>query len=229
MKRFFLIFNLFFITNLLIYSQVKKGDVILDFTGSYIESINNSGVSMSNYSGKTNTIDVGFSFGYSISNSFILGLGIEYDHIKDIRNYSFSYYNAFFLAEQMEIKTNVVSPLFYLKYYKQVFDKLLFSINFNASYGFTDSNYQSMNVGASSFTQNNFPPFSISNSKDSKGNYLSIALQPEFNYFLTEKLGLIVKIGGVRYNSYEFKDHEWKISLNPSNWDFGLFLRFGKK
>ena len=58
---------------------------------------------------------------------------------------------------------------------------------------------------------------------------LNISLKPEFAYFISEKAGLLLKVGGLHYNSYDFEEHEWKVSINPALWDYGFFLRFGKK
>lgn len=218
------------LTHFLSHSQIKKGDILFDLTGSYVESTSSNGVYVSNYWGKTKSLDAFFSVGYSISNSFIAGVGVGYTHLKETRNYSFMYINNFMLAEQMNIKSSIISPLIYLKYYKQIFGKLLFSANLSSSFGFIDLENESLSAGRISFTQGaNLSPFNNSYTEKKESNYLAVSLQPEFSYFLTERWGVMMKIGGIRYNSYDFDEHDWTISFNPNKWEYGVFLKLGKK
>ncbi|HEX3007275.1 MAG TPA: hypothetical protein VHO90_06630 [Bacteroidales bacterium] len=230
MKQSLLIIILFVLTHFLSYSQIKKGDILFDLNGSYVESTSGSGVSVSNYWSKNKSLNTFFSVGYSISNSFVAGVGVGYTHLKENRNYTFLYSNNFMLAEQMKIKSSIVSPLIYFKYYKLMFGKLLFSANLSSSFGFIDLDTESVSAGRTSLIQNtNLSPFNDSYTEKNKSNNLVVSLEPEFSYFLTERWGVLMKIGGIKYYSYDFEDHDWTISFNPNKWEYGVFLKLGKK
>ena len=97
MKRIILVFLFFTVSRFMSYSQFAKGDILLDFTGSYVESINSSGGNITSSSLKSKTLDLNLSLGYCFSNSFALGFGLEYGHIDDLSQTRFLFYQRFAL------------------------------------------------------------------------------------------------------------------------------------
>jgi hypothetical protein len=228
----------FFTTN--IFSQLSKGKLKIDFAGNYIETLDNIHTVAVDLNGRTNLLDLNLSMGYSLSNSIIWGFGLNYGHVKNI-NHSVlwipSYANnpAFAMDEKIETKSTIIAPLMYFKYYKQLINKLYINFNLSSSYGFVNSKSTTMLIKASSFSgsyEQLGDQFSLLVSNGNENNkdsyYLSCYLQPEIEYFITDQLGIMIQLGGIRYNNYDGKDHDWRVSFNPSYWSYGLSFSIGK-
>jgi len=233
MKRFYLSVLLILIAWGYSNAQLRKGDVILNLSGNYDENFTNSGVSISSLSGKTKTLNAGVSMGFVTSKSLVLGFGLEYGHIRNVQNYSFLNPGAFLLYETQDIKSNIVAPMVYAKYYKKVMSRIYVGLGLEGNYAFVNSDNGSDIVtvpfinssGVTSAVQS-----TLSSSRESASyEAFNAMLRPEVDCFLTKTLGLSLKVGGARFTSYSFNEHEWHISLNPSSWEYGLFWRFGKK
>ena len=215
------------------HAQFSKGDVILDLTGSYIESYNSSGVNISRYSSKIKTLDLAISMGYCFTNSFTAGFGIEYINTNELTNYEFYYPNAFTLLERLDSKANIFAPHIFFRYNKNITGKLFFQAELSSTYGFVSTNQESLQVGiriyGNGVIDDNVLPGTFATGTETSDNssLFNVALQPEFVYFLSDKIGLLLKIGGIQYNT-DFDAHEWQITLNPSSWEYGFFLRVGK-
>ena len=217
------------------FSQFIQDDVILDFTGSYVESYSSSGVTTSKYSGIDKTLDLKISIGLCISKNLTAGLGLQYGHIQNETRFQFYYYDNFILVEKLETKATVFAPLVYLRYNRPVIGKLWFSAELSTMVGKVSTQYESMNMGAKMYpdtmTFHEIEPGNFLRGSEHHENskILSVSLKPVFSYFLTEKIGLRIGMGGIQYNSYNFEAHEWQVTLNPSSWEYGFFVRFGKK
>lgn len=232
MKKTFIILVFLTFSNLCLFSQFTKGDVLLDLSGSYVESSDGSNGGISSFSSKNKTLEMSISLGTCFSNSFSIGFGLNYGHVNKTDLTRFLFYQRYYLIDQTETKASIIAPGVYLRYNKNVFGKLWFMAEFNTAYGFIDSGYESLSAGSENKESEDLEPsLSFVNSYESgdKSGLLNVSLSPEFAYFLGDKVGLMIKIGGIQYTSYDFEEHEWKVSVNPSTWEYGIFFRFQKK
>lgn len=88
--------------------------------------------------------------------SLIIGIRADYWKIDDTKDYSFLYYLSFHLMEQMESEANVIMPLIYLKYYRNISEKFIFNINLKGGYGFVNTDYTSGKAGISYTSSDSF-------------------------------------------------------------------------
>ena len=191
---------------------------------------------MSSLDTKNKTVDTDFKIGVAVSKSFVLGLGLEYAHTTENRNY-FTYDQTTAREELMTVKSHAILPNIYLKYYKPFFTKFQFALNLNAGYGTIESEYSSITTSITPIVgpgSNEIGTGTSANIVSGYGsssgiNIFVVDLQPEIHYFITPTLGAMVQLGGVSYTLYGLEDHNWIVSLNPSTWSYGLFLRFGPK
>lgn len=218
------------------HAQIKKGDVLLNLSGNYDENHNYNGVAVSNLSEYSKTLNGGLSAGLAVSNSLVIGAGLEYGRIKnnqtyysllDINNSIYTTYN------QSKTTTSVIAPMLYAKYLKKAISRIYVGGHFEANYGFAKSESEfgtsTMAWEKSFSTFSSAPVTTVSGGNaDNSTQLLNLMIQPEITCFLTKKLGLSLKAGGVRYTSTNNNIHEWHISLNPSSWEYGLFWKFRK-
>ena len=233
----FALFMLLFL-NFHLSAQTYGNKGVLDFSFNYIESVSNNNSTFSQFKSETNSLDFGLSYGFCFNNHFTWGFGINYGHIKEndlntIFLMDFNEDHDYFGKEALEIKSNIIAPLLYFKYNKQLFNKLYLSTRLTVSYGFVESKSECFNYHSDGSLY--FTPVSTSSSMvttindTKKSQYLGITLQPELCYFLTNRLGFIVKLGGVGFTDFEGQDQHWTLSMNPSYWSYGLILSIGKK
>lgn len=230
MKKTFIVLVFLTFSNLCLYSQFAKGDILVDLTGSYIESIDGSHNGITSFSSKSKALEMSISLSTCVTNSFSIGFGLDYGHVNETDQTRSLFFQKYYLMDETETKATVVAPSLYLRYNRNIFGKLWFMAEFSTAYGFVDSWYESISAGASDPGLES-PPlnfFAGSDGSDNSG-LLNVSLSPEFAYFLGEKVGLMIKIGGIQYTSYDFEEHEWKVSVNPSTWEYGIFFRFQKK
>jgi hypothetical protein len=228
MRSILLTASLLLTTKLIVLSQINQGDLVFDFTGNYDESITSEGVETSYSTGKTKTLGFGLSVGQAIGNSLIIGLGTEFYKVNDLQHYSFSYYMSFHLIEEMKSETRVAMPFAYIKYYRNITEKLSFCIDLRGGYGFVNTEYTSTKAGISYFSEGTTGTYANTTTKSDKSKMYQGLLQPVLNYLITPKLGLSIRVGGISYTSHDSKESEWKIRVNPSEWQYGVFLRLGK-
>jgi hypothetical protein len=126
-----------------------------------------------------------------------------------------------------ETLTRNVSALVFLKYLRPVSNQLYLSGRIVYSYGFQ---HAAITQYGSSTQDYHFTEVF----NGTKVSYLK--LSPEIMYFLTKKLGVEVDFGGLNLswasqNVFGFTDgqFEYSLSLNPSQWEFGIFFILGGK
>jgi len=236
MKKLTLIVLALILVNFIGYSQVSKDKIIIDFTGNYNESYYGSGVITSNSGGKLKSLSTQLLIGYALGESFVLGVGFEYGHIKDTRNSSIINPESFAIKEDMKLKSSIYAPSLYLRYYKPIFEKFYFNLNLTTSYGFVESEYESyffsyipINSG-SLYEIENSPENAAAylQTENQSSDYLSFTLQPEIQYFLSRRFGFVLNFGGFRYTNFDHGVNEWNFSLKPSNWNYGIVFSLGK-
>lgn len=220
-------------------AQVTKGDLLIDATGSYVKTVNSSGVHMSNYTNHLYNGQVGLSAGFAVSSSVIIGLGVEYKYDKNITVYeSFTYESSSYLHstinkyyERYNSFKNVWTPHIFMDYLVPVTNKWQFSMRLNAGYGFASSHNKSRSVHVQSQLEPTYyTPFRLIGSDDKpKTQYFEASLQPTISYFITPKIGVRLALGGVQFMLPESSEDYWNISFSPINWQYGLFMRFGKE
>ncbi len=235
MKKIYLTLILITLSLTSSFAQLKKGDLLLNLYGNYVEDLSTSGVMISHLTQEMKTLNSGISAGIAVSKSWVIGLGLEYAHQKNNQDYSFINYSSFATKNIMETQTSIIAPLAFAKYYKKTFSRIYLGLNIEANYSFAEADMNSIAVttpvlsGDITAISSAYIPIVREQAESNSSEILNLMLQPEVNFYLTKKLGLSVKIGGVRYTSFDSDNHEWHISLNPNNWEYGLFLRFGKK
>lgn len=243
-SKFILLVILFHLT-FMAKAQVAKGDLIIDATGSYVKTVNSSGVSMSNYTNNLYNGQVGLSAGLAVSSSVIIGLGVDYVYDKNITVYkSFTYENTsnlystnYIYNEVYKGAAKVWTPHIFMDYLVPVTNKWQFSMRLNAGYGFASIHNKSTGVHTQSFYfygPENYhieepPPSYISFNDKPKTHYFEASLQPTISYFITPKIGVRLALGGVQFMLPESSEDYWNISFSPINWQYGLFMRFGKE
>ena len=204
---------------------------------------------------KSTNIIISPNIGYFIANNFAIGVGIEY---KSLSN---STYGANFLfnnqdgskvivSEVISSKWNELAPTIFAKYIIPVSDKLSFSLKAKFSHGLvtdeiSDSPTTVTTTVAGQVTITN--PTVLSEKPSKQTNRFNIS--PEFQYLITDKIGLQINFTGFSYNSvpvinprYESNDgvtfnpvidygtqKTTSFNINPSSWSFGVFILLGGK
>lgn len=215
-------------------AQIAKGDLLIDATGSYVKTVNSSGVSMSNYTNDLYNGQVGLSAGYAVSSSVMIGLGVDYVYDRNITVYkNHDYYNEILELEQINSIAKAWTPHIFMDYFVPVTNKWQFSMRLNAGYGFASFENKSIWMHAEPLPNyyiiQETGPSSLSFGQTFKTQYFEASLQPTISYFITPKIGVRLALGGVQFMLPESSEDYWNISFSPINWQYGLFMRFGKE
>ncbi len=205
-----------------LFGQISKGDIIISFDGNYMKTNTENGVTTNLLSAKGQYLSIGSSFGYFFSNQFIIGIGLNYDWGKETR-FNKLYFNNFLQEEEMNIKSNVFLPNIYLGYYFPITSKLYFNTDLKFSYGTIHSDTKTTYAGAGP----SFDSYIRSSAKESKSDYFSSQICPELTYFISTKLSLYLRLGGIEYSLIDWKKENsgWAVNFNPSYWKFGIKVK----
>lgn len=59
---------------------------------------------------------------------------------------------------------------------------------------------------------------------ESDTDYFGTQLDPGLTYFVTDKFGVFLGLGGIKYSlaDWESNNSDWSINFNPSEWSFGI-------
>lgn len=238
-------------------AQYNQGKIYIDGSVNY----NNDNMSVATLQvGGTikqtnNNIIVSPNIGYFVSDNFAIGIGVEY---KSLSSANTSLTNSDFtnkvlmsqVFDETSHKWNEIAPSFFAKYIIPISDKLSFSLKAKFSHGLvTDDvsvNSTIINYDAQGGISNQTTSKVVSEKPSKQTNRFN--LSPEFQYLITDKIGLQVNFTGFSYNSVPVINNAYQtidgtsfynivnygtqkttsFTINPSSWSFGVFFLLGK-
>ncbi len=227
-KSFLLVLSFNLMLNL--SAQMRKGNFIFSIDGNYIKTSSETGVISNLHVSEGKFLDLGFSIGYKVSNSFVAGIGIDYDWSKEKRKNQFSI-NRFHQMEQLNTKTNTFLPHAYLEYQYKIINKLFLCTKLRIGYGKINTDIHRYLVGFAAFqsdTQiqdvNDYDTYSGEFIEENDVNAFNVCLCPKFTYCIFPKLGFSLGLGGIEYVKINWeKDYSsWVVNFHPNNWRFGV-------
>jgi hypothetical protein len=128
-------FILTFMLSVNLYSQINKGNLIIALDGNYSKRYSEFGVTANKHVTTGKYLDAGISLGYSVSKRFILGVGLDYLIIDEMRYNLINDIGSHVQAEVMTIKSHVFLPNVFCSYYYSITDRFYFSPRVKLSYG----------------------------------------------------------------------------------------------
>ena len=203
----------------------------------------------------SNNLIISPNIGYFVSDNFAIGVGLEYKSLSSSNttltnsNYTNSALTSQIFDESSN-KWNELAPTLFAKYIIPVSDKLSFSLKAKFSHGLVTDNVTINSTTVNYDAQGNGtnqPTSTIVSEKPSKQTN-RFNLSPEFQYLITDKVGVQVNFTGLNYNSVPVINNAYQttdgsnfsqkinygtqksisFSINPSSWSFGVFFLLGK-
>ncbi len=198
-----------------VQGQSLKGSLYIDGQANFSKK-NEVFKGASSASDETQRI-IGFNpnIGYTISNRFLVGLGVNFQQTKTD---GLTLHSTTIIKKLLTSKS--IEPSVFLKYLKPINSRLIFSLKLNLYYGklYLEQNIQSNTAGGTFFKSEN--------------KYHGASFSPELLFLLTKKIGLHVNFRGLNVVKTEVLPGglitEYDFNLNPSNWKFGVFVLLGK-
>jgi outer membrane protein len=239
-------------------AQYNKGSIYIDGNVSY----NNDNFNVatlqvgSDISRKSHNLILSPNVGYFVANNFAIGVGLEYQSLYNTKtSITESSFNSGILDHQIfditSSKWNELAPTVFAKYIFPISDKISFSLKAKFSHGLlTDEvsvNSTTINYDTQGKITNQTTGSVLSDKPSKQTNRFS--LSPEFQYLITDKIGLQVNFTGLSYNSVPVINQSYEtldgvtfnnvinygtektttFNINPSSWSFGLFILLGGK
>ena len=209
-------------TNL--FSQMEKGSFTFLLDGHYMKTSSSTGVS-TNYSATDgNYTSFAPSVAYALTNHLTVGIGADYERDKEERH-NYLYFNHFAHFEMMNIKSKTLLPSLYLGYHHPIANRLFIGSSLKFSYGKIKSSYQTTYAGINEFEGG---PNNYLNSigSEAETDYFRVKLYPELTYFLGQRFGLSLGLGGMEYSLYDWEQDTsgWQVNFDPTYWRLGFKL-----
>ena len=205
---------------------------------------------------KSTNIIISPNIGYFIANNLAIGVGVEYKSLFNSTNgdnFLFNNYDGskVVVSEVISSKWKELAPTIFAKYIIPVSDKLSFSLKAKFSHGLVTDEISDSPTSTMYDTQGKVTdvknPTVLSEKPSKQTNRFNIS--PEFQYLITDKIGLQINFTGFSYNSvpvinprYESNDgvtftpvidygtqKTTSFNINPSSWSFGVFILLGGK
>jgi hypothetical protein len=225
---------LILLTTLNLFSQIEKGKIIVSIDGNYLETSTENGVTSNQNVSQIKNLNLGTSFGYFITDRFVLGVGLDYYWNKESRTTELMI-NKFFQAEVMNIKSKAFLPNIYLGYYYPIINKLYVNANLKFSYSTIKSEYNTLIAGSVYYPSDTVitltDRYSSTYVNGTEGNsevdLFSAEILPELTYFISSKFGLCLGLGGIKYSMIDWKteNSNWTINFDPAYWRFGIKIK----
>jgi hypothetical protein len=199
----------------------------------------------------SNNLTISPSIGYFVANNLAVGIGLEY---KSLSNSNTTLTESVFANQVLDhnvydltsSKWKELAPSIFAKYILPISDKLSFSIMAKFSHGLV-TDEMSVNSTTISFDGKVSTSEVVSEKPSKQTNRFNIS--PEFQYLITNKIGLKVNFTGLSYNSLPVINHSYEtvdgtrfsnvvnygsqkttsFNINPSSWSFGVFILLGGK
>lgn len=235
MKKNGLLF-LFVLSTFDLFSQINNGNFVIAFDGNYMKTSTDNGVTTNFTDNKGQYLNISSSIGHFFTNSFVVGIGLDYIWVKEVRDNTLKF-NNFIQEEEMKITSKALLPNLYLGYYYQIINNLYFNANIKFCYGKFNSEYTTLYAGMGLFNTDstfiNLTPhdsYVKGYSMESKYNYFSTKISPELTYFISPKFGINIGLGGIEYSIIDWKSNNsnWTVSFNPNYWKFGIKINLIK-
>ena len=215
-----------------LHSQFKKGDSFFNVNGMYANTTTETGVNSNSLSVKGKYFNGGVSLSAIISNCLLIGAGLDYNNQKEIRNSNLLLLDNTFQAEEMNVNSSFLIPNIYVGYYYGITKGLYFNTNLKLRLGTNNTNVDGQQVFISSIfpsTDNTALTEISKNYKyEKKADYFSTSILPELTYFVTNKIGLTLGVGGLEYalTGWDTENSNFTLNFNPNNWQLGMKIQF---
>jgi hypothetical protein len=215
----------------------------MNLEGGFSKTFNESGVFSNSFNGNAKNTDVILSVDYMVNKSFAIGIGVEYLRQKEERANSLLIImskNTIMQEAYSDISSEAIMPLVHFKHFKEIFNNLYFCTTMGFEYGNVKTITHSVYVSALSYpvdSSNYLIPYTNNTSgnslpmnldKTSNSELFVCNLKPSLIYFISPHIGFNLEVGGIDYvlTKWDFDLAQWNINFYPSNWKFGLQLKF---
>ena len=233
-KQFFLLLIAFtFSVNT--FSQIKKGNVLISLDGNYQKTGSAIGVTTNNFSSYGPSLALGISAGVMFSDNWAIGVGLDYGRNKITTVNELVYAAQHIQVESMDTKENIYAPNIFISYYYNIAGKLYLSTSLKFSAGFAKQVSESF---IASMYIPDVEPGTITTIDDRYDRNMSfkhtsdiefgnITLYPELVYFISNRIGFHLGLGGISYTmpDWETKDSQWLVNFNPQYWQLGIKIK----
>ena len=199
-------------------AQVSKGSLMVEGNVSFSKS--HSSGSMGFGTDVTKSFMASPTLGYVFSDHFMAGISLEYAQstTRTAINHQPSPGDWLIIA-QSKVKSTVIAPGLYLKYYKVIQARFVVGARLTSQYGVEGVKIESLNSGGGSQSK-------LSNS------FVAFSLSPEIQYFITNKVGVQTRMGGLKSTSFNRQmltnesnlQTDFEFNLNPVNWEWGVVV-----
>ncbi|TKG90772.1 hypothetical protein EYV94_23195 [Puteibacter caeruleilacunae] len=224
MKKYFLL-ALMFICTLNLSAQIKKGDFLINADGRYTKTRSTSGVAFNSSGLIEQNLEVGGAIKYFLSNGFLIGIGLEYNKLKQEKS-SFLASEKFYMREQMDLKSKVLMPKLYFGYFHNIIDRLYINGTLQVGYGKKKTDATGVIQSADSMFSSSMriDPYEM---EFDDFDYFKSKLAPGITYFITERWSVGLDLGGIEYDNTDWDSDRihWTVSFDPKYWTFSVGMR----
>jgi hypothetical protein len=231
MVKTLLILGTYFLSVFCSFAQPAANKHFFELTGNYVEVTQNE-------NSKQKSLDMSMSYGYAVSPSFIAGAALKYNHEKYTSVFTLFYPGTtqrptYMAKTETETVDKVFEPSLFLRYYHPIAKGLYFSSRLDLFTGLMRSESDVSFVQYSNVISDSIH-IGVDNSRYQNETvkdktYLGFSVQPELTYYLNNHIGIMLKMGGIRYENYQGEYHNWTVDFNPACWSYGLTFSFGKE
>lgn len=235
MKKLFILVALFSSISYS-YSQIEQGNFQVSLSGNFTKTASQSGLNFNKIASQTKNFNSGLSFGYFISNNFLLGVGADYSWQNEVKQGVLFIDEIAYQLGESQTKARSITPFIFGEMYLPVVDKLYFSTKLKAGFGFVSSTEKGAMVNTGIYSgsdltliEQNQNTGKVSRYQaDNKGDFIGLQLSPRFTYYFSEHFGLIISMGGIEYDiiNWSLDNSVFVANFNPQFWELGVSLKF---
>jgi hypothetical protein len=209
-----------------IYGQDHERKILVYANGAYSQNKTNTSDGHMKLSSELKGEKISFGISGKINTFLYAGIGLGYGKRKEFRDYDIDQLtdpsgNHAYLNNPSKSEESKITPSVNLKFFKNISDRFSLGLNVIAGYEFTKKMDEYLAGILVSYPDVN-SIFLSTNHNESTKQGISLIIQPELVYYVTDWLGVSAEFNFFTYDALHASQFFFALNSNDIMWSFGI-------
>jgi hypothetical protein len=211
-----------------IHGQNHERKIMIYANGAYSQNKINTSNGLMKLSTELKGGKISFGISGKVNAFIYAGIGLGYMKRTEDKNYDIDQFtgpsgNYAYLHNPSKSEETKITPTVNLKFFKNISGRFSIGLNIVAGYEFTKKMDEYFAAILVSYPDNN-PFFLSTNNNESTTQGISIIIQPELVYYITDWLGVSAEFNFFTYDALHASQFFFAMDSNDIMWSFGIIF-----
>jgi hypothetical protein len=209
-----------------IYGQDHERKVLVYANGAYSQNKTNTSNGLMKLSTELKGGKISFGISHKVNTFLYAGIGLGYTKRTEDKNYDIDQFtdpsgNYAYLHNPSKSEETKITPTVNFKFFKNISDCFSIGLNVMSGYEFTKKMDEYFAAILVSYPDNN-PFFLSTNNNESTKQGISLIIQPELVYYVTDWLGFSAEFNFFTFDALHASQFFFATNSNDIMWSFGM-------